>query len=623
MGSQRRLRAHARRRQALVRHPAAAPQRDRHAAHGPCLPAHHHGCAGPLPPHEGREHALGAGHRPRRHRDPDRRRAAAAGCRPEPARSRPRRLLEARVGLEGDQRLDHHPPDAPHGRLGGLEARVLHDGFEALEGGHRHLRAALRRRPDLPRQASGELGPGAAFGGLRPRGGQRRARRHDVAHPLSVQRRPAGRCERPADARNAHRHHPARDHAGRRRIGRPPRRRALQAPGRPLRRPAALRPSHPHHHRRLRRPGLRLGLREDHRRARFQRLSGGAETRPATDHHLHPRREDQRQRPGRLSRPRSLRRSHSRTAGPRGARLPREGGAAQARSAHLRAHRPGRRADAHRAVVRGHDQTGCQGQEPGRPGDGGGGERRRSLRARPVGQHLQPLDEQHPGLDHLAPALVGPPDPGLVRQRWRDLRGPQRRRRPRQGRGCRLHGHAEPRPRRARHLVFVGPGALLLPGLARADRGAQALPAFERARDRLRHHLLLGRPDDDDDVALHRPGAVSRRLHPRPGARCPGQADEQVGRQRARPGRPHRRHRSRAPARQALDRPAPARDRAHGAQEHKPPSSRTASPASAPTPCASPSARWPAWAATSTSTASAARAIATSATSSGTRPLSC
>jgi valyl-tRNA synthetase len=49
----------------------------------------------------------------------------------------------------------------------------------------------------------------------------------------------------------------------------------------------------------------------------------------------------------------------------------------------------------------------------------------------------------------------------------------------------------------------------------------------------------------------------------------------------------------------------------------------TASPASAPTRCASPSARWRAWAATSTSTPSAARATATSATSSGTRPASC
>jgi valyl-tRNA synthetase len=46
-------------------------------------------------------------------------------------------------------------------------------------------------------------------------------------------------------------------------------------------------------------------------------------------------------------------------------------------------------------------------------------------------------------------------------------------------------------------------------------------------------------------------------------------------------------------------------------------------PPTAPTRCASPSPRWPRWAAASTSTASAARATATSATSSGTPAASC
>ena len=96
-----------------------------------------------------------------------------------------------------------------------------------------------------------------------------------------------------------------------------------------------------------------------------------------------------------------------------------------------------------------------------------------------------------------------------------------------------------------------------------------ALPAVVGARHRLRHHLLLGRPDDHDDAALHRQGAVPRRLHPRPGARRAGQADEQVGRQRARPGRPDRRHRPRAAAREARDRPAPARDRAAREEGHR------------------------------------------------------
>ena len=208
----RRLRADARPGQALVLHPAAAAQRDRHAAHGARVPAHDHGRADALPPHARRQHAVGAGHRPRRHRDADRRRAPAAGRRPEPPRPRPQELRRRRSGTGRKQRLDHHAADAPHGRLGRLEARVLHDGRAALGRRHRHLRLALRRGPDLPRQAAGQLGPGAALGGLRPRGRERGARRHHVAHPLPVQRRPAARRDG-ADARHAHRDDAARDDA--------------------------------------------------------------------------------------------------------------------------------------------------------------------------------------------------------------------------------------------------------------------------------------------------------------------------------------------------------------------------------------------------------------------------
>ena len=50
----------------------------------------------------------------------------------------------------------------------------------------------LRGGPDLPRQAPGQLGPGARHRGVRPRGRQRGRRRHDLAHRLSVRRRPAG-----------------------------------------------------------------------------------------------------------------------------------------------------------------------------------------------------------------------------------------------------------------------------------------------------------------------------------------------------------------------------------------------------------------------------------------------
>ena len=98
LGGKRRLRADARPRQALVLHPAAAAERHRHAAHGARLPAHDHGCAGPPSPHEGREHALGAGHRPRRHRHPDRRRAPAPGDRASRATTSGARTSSPRSG---------------------------------------------------------------------------------------------------------------------------------------------------------------------------------------------------------------------------------------------------------------------------------------------------------------------------------------------------------------------------------------------------------------------------------------------------------------------------------------------------------------------------------------------
>jgi valyl-tRNA synthetase len=49
---------------------------------------------------------------------------------------------------------------------------------------------------------------------------------------------------------------------------------------------------------------------------------------------------------------------------------------------------------------------------------------RNQIRAGKLDHHLQPVAEQHPGLVHLAPAVVGPPDPGLVRRRRQHLRRP-------------------------------------------------------------------------------------------------------------------------------------------------------------------------------------------------------
>ena len=158
------------------------------------------------------------------------------------------------------------------------------------------------------------------------------------------------------------------------------------------------------------------------------------------------------------------------------------------------------------------------------------------VRAAAVGEHVLRLDAQHPALVHLAPALVGASDPGLVRPgrprvRRRDRGGGARRRRARITASA---VRADARRGRARHLVLLGAVAVLDAGLAGADARARALLSGRRAGHRLRHHLLLGRADDDDGPALHGRGAVPHRLHPRPGARRARPEDVEVEGQRHR-----------------------------------------------------------------------------------------
>ncbi len=194
-------------------HPAAAAQRDRHAAHGPCVQPDHHGQPDPLPPHDGLQHRVDSRYRPRRHRHADRGGAPAAGKRHQPPRHGPdtrrgaQELRRQGVGVEGAIGQHHHLADAPHGRQRGLEPRILHHGREALGCGHRHLREAVRAGPDLPRQTPGELGPGADVRRVGPGGGKRGGRRPPVAHPV-----PAGGRLRPPDRG----HHPPGNAPGRR-----------------------------------------------------------------------------------------------------------------------------------------------------------------------------------------------------------------------------------------------------------------------------------------------------------------------------------------------------------------------------------------------------------------------
>ena len=86
------------------------------------------------------------------------------------------------------------------------------------------------------------------------------------------------------------------------------------------------------------------------------------------------------------------------------------------------------------------DQWYCRRQDAGAAGDRRGRERAHRLRAEDVGEHVLRMDAQHPALVHLAPALVGPSDPGLVRARRRRLRRGDRGRG--RGGGARHYGKA-------------------------------------------------------------------------------------------------------------------------------------------------------------------------------------
>ncbi len=170
----------------------------------------------------------------------------------------------------------------------------------------------------------------------------------------------------------------------------------------------------------------------------------------------------------------------------------------------------------------------------------------------------------------VAPALVGPPDPGLVRP---GRRGDRRRV---GGAGGRGGARARHRPGcagagdgRARHLVQLGAVAVRDPRLARRDPLFAGLLSHQLPDDRAGDHLPLGRADGDDGDRVRRRHPVPRRLRPpgRPGAGRP--PDVEVARHRDRPARRDRCPRRRRaalraardvihPGRSLLARPHPA-----------------------------------------------------------------
>ena len=157
---------------------------------------------------------------------------------------------------------------------------------------------------------------------------------------------------------------------------------------------------------------------------------------------------------------------------------------------------------------------------------------------------LPRLAGEHPPVVHLAPAVVGPPAPGLVPRR-RDLR---RRRAPPEGEGW------ERDPDVLDTWFSSRAVAVRDARLARRDAGAARLLPDRRALDGARHPLPLGRADDHDGARVRRRRPVRRRLRPlgHPGARRA--ADVQVAGHRDRPARRDRRRTAPTPCASACSR---------------------------------------------------------------------
>ena len=129
----------------------------------------------------------------------------------------------------------------------------------------------------------------------------------------------------------------------------------------------------------------------------------------------------------------------------------------------------GDRAVPHRPVVR-------QRQGTGEAGDRRGARRQDQVRAEELGEDLFQLDGKHPALVHLAPALVGPPNSGVVwagRQSLRRARA-KAEAQARSRQALRQEGRAHARRGRARHLVLLRAVAVLDAGLAGRDAGARS-----------------------------------------------------------------------------------------------------------------------------------------------------
>ena len=440
------------------RHPAA--ERHRHAAHGPRVPAHADGRADPLSPHGGRQHAVAAGHRPRRHRDADGRRAPAQRRRHAPPRPRPRGFVERvwewkaqsgdtisrqvrRLGNSVDWSRERFTMDEGLSRaVTEVFVRLHEEGLiyrgKRLVNWDPVLHTALSDLEVLSRARTRTRSGTSAIRSRTARG-----------HLVVATTRPETMLGDTAVAV-----HPE-DERYRHLIGKQVR---LPLTDRAI---PIIADDYVD-------PRVRLRLRQDHARARLQRLRARQAPRAAADQHLRRRtRRSTTTVPAAVPRPRSLRRAQARRRRSRSARPGREDRAAHAAGAARRPQRRGARALAHRSVVRAH-------RAARRARDRGRRRRPHPLRARELGEDLLPVDAQHPGLVHQPPAVVGPPDPRVVRRR-RATSTSRARKRKRSAQARAKLGRdvaADARRGRARHLVLLGAVAVLDARLAGADAGA-------------------------------------------------------------------------------------------------------------------------------------------------------
>ena len=493
-----------------VQHGAAAPQRHRRAAHRSRPQPDPAGHRLPLETDDRPRRAVAAGHRPCGHRDPERRREAPRRRGDRPARARPGGVPGTGVGVEPAEPRHHHESDAHPRVVGRLEPRALHPRRRPVAGGPAGVRDPLSRGADLSRQVHRELVHPVPDRAVRSRG-----RARGAGGPALSRALPGGRRRR----RGYGRHHPAGDHGGGHRGGGASGRRAVPWPDRPDGAPADHRSRIGGGRRRVRRRGVRDRRRQGDAGPRPQRLRDGPAARSAPGGGHRRGRPDDR-RGGAVRRPGPVRgaggdRGAARGGGPAGTR---RGPPACGRA--LQPLPDGGRAAGVDPVVR-------PDQAVGRARDCRGRGRPHPLRARELGPHLLRVDDQHPRLVHLAPALVGAPGARLVLRSVRvGARGGG------SARGLWLRRPAAPGHGRAGHLVQLRTLAVQHHGVAGPHRGSRAVLSDQRHDHRARHHLLLDRADDDAGHEVRRRRPVQGHLHHVARAGRARAEDEQVEGQR-------------------------------------------------------------------------------------------